>query len=153
MDLSKLGDPDIKIAALKIWVHGRQFEDAQDYWDGNWLRVTAHCGADGGSALAHGSILHLGELANFVGECSKLHEAIEGWAELSCMEPNLGVKLSATDSRGTIEAEIQLTPDQLTQEHSFLFVIDQSYLPSIITGLRRVLAQFPLRGDPNSGAA
>ena len=57
----KLGDPDIKIAALKIWVHGRQFEDAQDYWDGNWLRVTAHCGADGGSALAHGSILHLGE--------------------------------------------------------------------------------------------
>ena len=64
------------------------------------------------------------------------------------MEPNLGVDLSASDSRGTIEAEIRLTPDHLQQEHSFRFTIDQSYLPGIIKGLRKVLERFPLRGNP-----
>jgi len=41
---AKLGMPDLKLEGLQIWIHGRQFPDAADYWDGNWLRVTAHCG-------------------------------------------------------------------------------------------------------------
>ena len=89
----------------------------------------------------------LGELASFIAECAKLHEILEGKAELSCMEPNLGVELSVSDSRGSITAEVCLTPDHLTQEHSFRFAIDQSYLPAIIKGLRKVLAKFPVRGS------
>ncbi len=149
MDLAKLGEPDIEIASLRIWVHGRQFEDSQDYWDANWLRVTAHCAQGGGSTLVHGSILHVGELASFASECEALHGSFQGKAELSCMEPNLGVELSASDSRGTIEAEVRLTPDHLAQEHTFRFSIDQSYLPGISRGLRGVLARFPLRGSPS----
>src|SRR5256885_6731459 len=38
----QLGTPDIKLGGLQVWVHGRQFPDAIDYWDGNWLRITAH---------------------------------------------------------------------------------------------------------------
>ena len=148
MDLSKLGEPDIQVAALKLWIHGRAFEESQDYWDGNWLRVTAHCAEGGGSARVHGSLLHLRELASFTGECVRLHETLQGKAELSCMEPNLGVELSALDSRGTIEVGIRLTPDHLTQQHSFQFSIDQSYLPGIIAGLRKALAKFPIRGGP-----
>jgi hypothetical protein len=34
---------------FQLWVHGRQFSEAHDYDDGNWLRVTAHCGASGAS--------------------------------------------------------------------------------------------------------
>ncbi len=59
MDLSKPGEPDIQIAAIRIWVHWRQFEDAPGYWDGNWLRITAHCADSDGSARAHDSILQL----------------------------------------------------------------------------------------------
>ena len=33
-----------------FWVHGWQFPEAQDLWDGNWLNVTAHCGQSGASA-------------------------------------------------------------------------------------------------------
>jgi hypothetical protein len=30
-----LGPPAIQLAGLSIWVHGRQFPDLHDYWDGN----------------------------------------------------------------------------------------------------------------------
>jgi hypothetical protein len=148
MDLSKLGEADVTIAALRIWVHGRQFEDSQEYWDANWLRVTAHCGAGGSSVRAHGSFLSLSELASFVAECARLHETLKGKALLPCMEPNLGVELTATNVRGTIEADIRITPDHLTQEHVFRFTIDQSYLPGIMRDIRGVLAKLPVRGEP-----
>jgi hypothetical protein len=44
-----LGAPDLQIAGLRLWVHDRQFPMADDYWDGNWLQVTVHCGAPGAS--------------------------------------------------------------------------------------------------------
>lgn len=148
MDLTRLGDPDITIGALKILVHGRQFEDSQDFWDGNWLRITAHCAAGGGSARAHGSILHPSELVHFLAGCERLHETLAGKAELPCMESNLGVDLSVSSPRGSIEAEIRRTLDHLLEEHTFRFSIDQSYLPGIIGGLRRVVATYPVRGKP-----
>ena len=148
MDLAKLGKPDVEIASLRIWVHGRQFDDSQDYWDGNWLRVTAHCAEGGGSARIHGSILHLSEIDRFAAACEVLQSTLRGKAELSCMEPNLGIALSASDSRGTIEVKVRITPDHLVQEHLFRFSIDQSYLPGITRGLRSVLARIPLRGAP-----
>ena len=42
-----LGSPDISFSSFQLWIHGREFEAAQDYWDGNWLRVTVHYGAAG----------------------------------------------------------------------------------------------------------
>lgn len=50
MDLSKLGKPDLTISGLKVWVHGREYENSDDYWDGNWLRVTANCAEKGAFA-------------------------------------------------------------------------------------------------------
>ncbi len=148
MDVTKLGEPNIEIGPLRIWVHGRQFDDSQDYWDGNWLRITAHCAEGGGSVRAHGSILHLPELASFATQCESLHEVLSGKAELSCMEPNLGVELSIADSRGTIEAEVRVSPDHLHQDHRFRFSIDQSHLPAISAGVRGVLDRLPIRGSP-----
>jgi hypothetical protein len=51
-----LGPPSVRLAAFHLWVHGRQFPDAQDKWDGNWLNVT-HCGHAGASVWATGAIL------------------------------------------------------------------------------------------------
>ena len=47
-----LGEPALRIAGFQLWVHGYQFPDSNDYWDGNWLRVTVHCGAAGASVCA-----------------------------------------------------------------------------------------------------
>jgi hypothetical protein len=30
-------EPDLKLDGFSLWVFGRQFPDANDYWDGNWL--------------------------------------------------------------------------------------------------------------------
>jgi DNA-binding ferritin-like protein len=40
--LADLGTLDLKLERLQIWVYGRRFPDLHDYWDGNWLHVTAH---------------------------------------------------------------------------------------------------------------
>ena len=57
---------DIKLAGLSLWVHWRQFEAARDYWDGNWLRVTAHLRAPGARVWTTGSIIHLAELERWL---------------------------------------------------------------------------------------
>ena len=41
------GQPDIAFSGFQLWIHGGAPQEFQDYWDGNWLSVTAHCGAMG----------------------------------------------------------------------------------------------------------
>jgi hypothetical protein len=36
----KLGEPNIQLAGLQIWIHGRE------EFDEDWLRVTLHCRRD-----------------------------------------------------------------------------------------------------------
>ena len=87
----KLGEPDIAIAGLQIWVHGRQFPDQEDYWDGNWLNVTVHCGAKGSSVWTSGNIIQLHEIAHLSAGAKDLYNYLKGKAELPCIEPELFV--------------------------------------------------------------
>lgn len=137
-------DPDIRIAGLQLWILGRQFPNAQDYWDGNWLNVMVACSASAAEVRASGAILHLSELNRWVEAMRRLHEAAQGEAELDCMEPNLHVKMSLSQL-GQLQMIVHLTPDDLTQKHEFMFELDQSYLPALIAGCERVLKEYPLR--------
>lgn len=110
---AKLGTPDLKIEGLQIWVHGRQFPDAADYWDGNWLRVTAHCGGNGASVFTTGSIIHLSELDRWLVESEELLENLKGEAKLACVEPALSVTLKS-GSLGNITMEVSITPDHIS---------------------------------------
>ncbi len=148
MDVSRLGEPDIEIWALRIWIHGREFEESEEYWDGNWLRATALCVEGGGSVQVHGPIVHTSGLVSFLNDCERIHETLRGMANLECMEPNLRVELAMSDSKGGLTAVVRITPDHLCQEHTFRFGADQSYLPGLITGLRQVVGKFPIRGEP-----
>lgn len=137
---------DLRLAGLQIRIHGRQFPDAYDHWDGNWLDVTAQCDDSGASVVARGPILHLCELERWRREAEKLFEALAGEAQLDCREPNLSVLLKAA-SLGQITIEVSITPDHLAQKHWFQFEIDQSYLPSLIAQCRTILEAYPLRGE------
>ena len=53
--MESYGEPTFQIGPLRIWVHGRQFPDAIDAWDGNWLNVTAHYVAQGASVVVAGA--------------------------------------------------------------------------------------------------
>jgi hypothetical protein len=141
----QLGPPSVHLSAFQLWVHSRQFPTAQDQWDGNWLNVTVHCGQSGGSVWATGAILDSVGVARFRDELKHLHETLSGGAVLESHEPNVKVRVTASDGAGHLNVRAEITPDHLTQGHWFEFEIDQSYLPATVAQLEAVLAQFPVR--------
>ena len=116
--LSELGEPHLHLAGLTLWVHGYQYRDVDDYWDGNWLNATAVCSADGATVLLRGAFIRTNEIQDWQHAVDKLLADLEGEAKLECMEPEIAVTLRAK-SIGAVEMEVQITPDQLTQEHRF----------------------------------
>jgi hypothetical protein len=141
----QLGTPDINLNGLQIWVHGRQFPDATDYWDGNWLKITAHCGTDSADVWSNGPILNLPALVSWLAELEELERSLTGEANLVPLEPDLCMKLTA-DELGHVLMEVQITPDKVTQEHTFRFELDQSYLIPLIESCRKIIAEYPVRG-------
>jgi len=100
----QLGTPAVRLAGFELWVHGRQFPDSQDYWDGNWLNVTAHCGAAGGSVWASGAILDTVSIRRFHDGLAGLHRTLSGEAVLGSHEPNLMVRVGRSLYREGIVA-------------------------------------------------
>ena len=143
---AKLGEPDLKLSGLQIWIHNRQCPNDHDYWDGNWLDVTVLCRALNASVWTNGSIIHLSEIAQWLKEVEAMAISLQGEASLSCLEPKLSVTLEAKNF-GHISMDVYITPD-LSQRHEFTFEIDQSYLPLLIRNCRTILKQYPIKGQP-----
>lgn len=139
-----LGEPDLDLAGLKLWVHGYQFPNADDYWDGNWLNATAICSSTGATVQVHGFFVRTDEISEWQSAVDKLDADLKGEAKLACMEPYISVTLTA-GSLGAIAMEVKITPDHLNQEHRFEFSIDQSYLARLSSQCARILHAFPLR--------
>jgi hypothetical protein len=135
---------DLHLAIFELWIDGRQFEDLQDYWDGNWLSVRARCRTEGSEVWACGPILHLPELVRFRDELRELDNSLSGVAQLECMEPNLHIRVELQRGRGTLR--VSITPEHLTESHEFTAEIDQSYLRETLTQLHRILQKYPVRG-------
>lgn len=146
-----LGEPDLQVAGFQLWVHGRQFPEAEDYYDCNWLRVTAHCGASGASVWAQGAILMVTDIAGFGDRCAAILRGEVKSAALDPFEPELKVCLEASDSLGHIRAQVEITPDHLLQSHRFEFEVDQSYLPGIIKQCSEIVQKYPIRGQQERG--
>lgn len=144
--LNELSEPDLHIAGFKLWVHGYQYRDVDDYWDGNWLNATAVCSENGATVLVRGAFVRTNEIQAWQHAIDKLLADLEGEAKLQCMEPEIAVTLVAK-SLGAVEMEVQITPDRLAQEHRFTFAIDQSYLGPLSSQCFRLLNAFPVRGS------
>jgi hypothetical protein len=142
--VEQLGDPDIKLAGLSIWVHQRQFPEAEDYDDANWLIITACCEASGATVRTSGPIIHLSEIYRLLKGCEQMSDSLSGVAELGCMEPELDLKLKMLKN-GQIKMEVKISPSHLTQTHWFRFEIDQSYLPKLIRDCRKALDKYPIK--------
>lgn len=125
-------------------MHGYQFKDARDYRDGNWLRATAVCSANGASVVVSGPFIRNTEIKTWQLAVDVLSTKLEGAAALDCLEPELYVTLKA-GSLGAVEMDVEITPDNLAQEHRFSFSIDQSYLSRLSSQCARVLENFPIR--------
>jgi len=141
-----LGKPDLSFSGFKLWISGRQFPEASDFWDGNWLMVSAHCESMGAKVWAQGPIIHLSEILHWLNGLKELNKTVEGEAELPCMEPELRAKV-VLDKLGRGSLFVTITPDHLKEHHRFTFSVDQSYLPVVIKDLQRVLDKYPIKGN------
>jgi hypothetical protein len=144
-NLLHLGDPHLKLAGLKLWVHGYQYQECDDYWDGNWLRATAICSDSGASVQISGAFIRNTEIAHWQLALEEMGVNLAGEARLECTEPDLAVTLKS-QPLGAVEMTVEITPDHLNQEHRFVFLIDQSYLGQLSSQCVGLLAAFPIRG-------
>jgi len=141
------GEPSLRVAGFQLWIHGRQFPDSTDYYDGNWLRVTAHCGASGASVWAEGAILMVTEIESFGQQCHRLLRGDVSIASLDPIEPELHLAINSTDTIGHLQVHVEITSDHLSQRHVMEFEIDQSYLPHVIGECARIVEEYPVRGQ------
>lgn len=141
---NELGEAHINLSGLKLWIHGYQYQNPDEYWDANWLNATAVCSANGASVRVHGAFIRTDEIAAWQSAVETLTVNFQGVAELQCIEPEISVTLKAM-SLGALEMKVQITPDHLNQEHRFTFAIDQSYLTSLASQCARLLQSFPIR--------
>ena len=135
---------DVRLGPLSLWVHGYEYADAAEFYDANWLRVTTRCSAAGSSVEVSGAILLTSDLEKWREDLARLHESLSGEAILEPPEPNLAVRLRA-EALGHIAGEISVTPDPLSQEHRFVFEVDQTYLASALSQLNVLVRQWPVR--------
>ena len=136
--------PDIKIFSLEIWIHGRQFPDSEDYWDSNWMVYSAKCTDIGSEVFVQNTYFHLNEIKVLLEKLEILYSELKGEIKFDFMEPELSLKF-LVDKLGHISLEVNITPDQLNQNHTYSFAIDQSYLPKIINDLKSVLIKYPIK--------
>ena len=138
-------EPDLCLGGLSLWVDGRQFPDATDYDDGNWLNVRARMAAPGATVGCEGAILMTTDIDRFRSQLVSLRAALAGEAILAGYEPELKVTLKM-QRLGQIEGEVEITPDHLNQFHRVRLDVDQSYLPALIASCDAILDRFPIFG-------
>jgi hypothetical protein len=92
-------DPDLTFCGLSLWVHQRQFPNATDYWDGNWLAISATMEASGAFVRCGGPILMTADIERFRNGVAAMAATLRGEAELFGLEPGLNVKLTTRDGK------------------------------------------------------
>jgi hypothetical protein len=139
--------PAIELGDFQLTVHRRQFPEAQDRWDGNWLHVTAQCAQAGAIVAAGGPILETTDLQRFRDQLAAIATSQAAEAVLSGAEPNVVVRVASAGAVGLVRVRVELTPEPQAQGHWFAYAIDPSYLAEAIRQLDAVLAAFPVRGQ------
>jgi len=147
VNIENLGQPNLSVLGLSIWIHSREYENLSDYLDGNWLTVTIHCTAEGAKVTTHGSIMRVTEINDFYNQLIELDKSLTGAAEINCIEPNFALKVSSHGSLGELQMDIRISPNHLTQEHSFTFKIDQSFLKKLLSQCKDILNKYPVVGQ------
>ena len=136
-------EPDLSFCGLSVWVEDREFPDASDYWDGNWLVIRAKMKASGASVESGGPILMTTDVERFRDDLVVMASTLAGKAILTGLEPGINMTLEMC-GRGHVEGVIEITPDHLNQQHRFKVEADQSYLPALVSSCDAILSRFPV---------
>jgi len=140
-------EADLSFGGFSLSVHGREFPDHDDYWDGNWLTATASMKTYGSFVEVSGPILHLSDVQLFRDALLKLSETLTGTAKLEGFEPNLRLTFEGSHT-GHADVQVEITPDHMLENHRFNVSLDQTSYAPIIRGCNDILRRFPIRGSP-----
>lgn len=141
-------DPDICLLGFSLWINGRESPDATDFWGSNWLMIRAEMRASGAYVEIAGLILTTADIEKFRNDLLQMANTLTGEAALTAMEPGLGLRLKM-QKLGRVKAVVEITPDHLTQQHSFEVEADQSFLPGLVASCEAVLKRFPVINMPS----
>ncbi len=132
---------------VAIAVTRREFPDASDTWDGNWICATVGVRA-GAFRGEYEALLRTDELAHLRGELSRLHAELKGTAVFESREQWLRMQFEG-DGRGHFVAECEARDQPGTGNTlCFQLMLDQTQLPTVLSALDGVLAVFPVLGSP-----
>jgi hypothetical protein len=142
----KLGKPSLQIQGLRIWIHHRQFPDAMDYWDGNWLIATAHCRQDHSEAWivseAFLRIPEIQELTDQLGSLQSTHKKIE----FRTLEPRLSLDFEA-EFNNSFKMKVDFSR-KLNKNNEYIFQVTKRDLQTITSEIKEILIEYPVRGRP-----
>jgi len=141
--------PDIVMAGLSLWIRKRTHLNSNNYWDGNWLDISACATAPGARVEIAGALLCSSDIARFLAQLETLYRDLSGTAKLGDDEPTIMAEM-ACDRLGHIKLTVNITPDLVTQAHRFYFDLDQSHLPAIMADCQRAMERFPIKGSPHA---
>ena len=140
-----LGEPAFEVKGLRVWVYGRQYPDAQTFWDGNWWRTTIHCSSENSSVKVSGDVLHGSEVESWLTELEHVLESHEGVAQIKTMEPYLGVEIRP-ETYQRFSVRVNITPGHVFERHYFEFWCASDDISEVIFGCRKVLQEYPIIG-------
>jgi hypothetical protein len=136
---------DFALEGLRIWVHGRQFPDATDNWDANWLNITARYQGRSAVVEVQGPELDTVSFLKFQRELIVMVDSMTGEATLESVEPSVKLTVRFSDGLGHVEARLERSADHLGEGHWFEFNgLDQSHLAGWIGQLKTVLDRYPV---------
>jgi len=140
-------DPHLStaIGPLEIDIERREQREIDNQLDDDWVIARVQC-KDSGACVVVNGFVHLKDLHAWLDRLVTMHHSLKGEANFICMEPNFRIAMSI-NAQGQINSIIHITPDHQKQKHEFNFNWDQSYLPSLIAGLRSILAIYPINGS------
>lgn len=126
----------------------REFPDATDYWDGNWVYATVRIRV-GAFRGEYEALLRTDEIAHLRAGFGQLHTELSGTATFESMEEWLKISVVG-DGRGNFVAACQAR-DQPGIGNTLRFELrfDETQLLPLVASLNEVLAAFPVRGPNN----
>ena len=140
---------DVQIGALTLTVYDGQSPWTDEYWDADYLHVIAEIDLAGQAWVrVAGPFLTMGDIASFLDELRQMHQHMGRMAELRPPDPTFSLHVVRM-ATGSVAAHLELTPDILTQNHTFELQLNQTHLPGIIRQLETILERFPVRGRPD----
>lgn len=150
----RYGAPALTLVGFRLWIHGRQFPQATDALDGNWLTVSICCETEGAVVwVEQDPALEVKDVQRLLKQCIDLRAGRKRKAALFTMEMLFEAQL-IIDREGSLWIEVEVTQHSREplprQHHSYHFEASPAYLDRVIDDCQTILEAYPFVGEPDS---